>query len=93
MFAIAFDLVVDELQARHPKSVPAAYSDVARVLKKVGFRRIQGSVFVADSPSLAVVTEAMVALKGIEWFPPCVKDIRAFKVQDWSDFTSFVRGQ
>lgn len=92
MSAIASDLLVDELQARHPKSVPAAYSDVARVLKQAGFRRIQGSVFVSDSSSLTVGTVAMVGLMTLDWFPQCVRDIRAFKVEHWSDFTGFVKG-
>jgi virulence-associated protein VapD len=29
MFAVAFDLIVEETQARHPRSVPSAYADVA----------------------------------------------------------------
>jgi virulence-associated protein VapD len=91
MFAIAFDLIVEEVQARHPKSVPTAHSDIARALKTAGFRRIQGSVFVTEEPGLMAVTKAMVALKAIVWFPPCVRDIRAFKVEDWSDFTAFIK--
>ena len=93
MFAIAFDMIVEEMQARHPKSVPAAYTDIDRVLKKAGFTRIQGSVFTCDSDSLAVITVAMVSLKALPWFPACVRDIRAFKVEHWSDFTGFVKQQ
>lgn len=29
----------------------------------------------------------MNALKEINWFTKSVRDIRAFKVEDWSDFT------
>lgn len=93
MFAIAFDMIVEEMQARHPKSVPAAYTDIGRVLKKAGFVRVQGSVFVAHSDSLTVVTVAIVALKALPWFPACVRDIRGFKVEHWSDFTGFVKQQ
>jgi virulence-associated protein VapD len=38
---------------------------------------------------LASVTFAMTALKALPWFSRCVKDIRAFRVEDWSDFTPF----
>jgi virulence-associated protein VapD len=33
----------------------------------------------------------MNALKSLEWFPGCVRDIRAFKVEHWSDFTDFMK--
>ena len=29
--------------------------------------------------------------KDIEWFKNSVRDIRAFKVEDWSDFTAIVK--
>jgi len=31
-------------------------------------------------------------LKGIDWFKKSVRDIRVFKVEDWSDFTEFIKG-
>lgn len=30
-------------------------------------------------------------LSNIEWFKKSVRDIYAFKVEDWSDFTNIVR--
>jgi virulence-associated protein VapD len=35
---------------------------------------------------------AIETLKKIEWFRKSVRDIRAFRVEDWSDFTSVVKG-
>lgn len=37
------------------------------------------------------LTKAMIKLKGIDWFKNSVRDIRAFKVEDWSDFTPFMK--
>jgi virulence-associated protein VapD len=37
MFAIAFDLVVVETQAHHPKGIAQAYSDIRTVLAQQGF--------------------------------------------------------
>ena len=34
----------------------------------------------------------MNALKALVWFPQCVRDIRAFRIEQWSDFTSFMKG-
>ncbi len=37
--------------------------------------------------SLIAVTMAMNALNKIDWFKKSVRDIRAFRIEDWSDFT------
>jgi len=34
---------------------------------------------------------AIYALKKIAWFKASVRDIRAFKVENWSDFTQIVK--
>ena len=91
MFAIAFDLVVRETEARHPKSVSQAYADINAVLNRYGFARIQGSVYITQGDSLVNVTLAINALKALSWFPDCVRDVRAFKVEHWSDFTDFIK--
>ena len=33
------------------------------------------------------------ALKKIEWFRKSVRDIRGYKVENWSDFTSIIKEQ
>jgi virulence-associated protein VapD len=63
------------------------------VLADYGFRGIQGSVYITESEDLANLTLAMVALKSLPWFPGSVRDIRAFRVEQWSDFTDFVKRQ
>jgi virulence-associated protein VapD len=35
---------------------------------------------------------AMNALKALPWFPKVVRDKRAFRVEQWSDFTAFMEG-
>ncbi len=93
MFAIAFDLIVEETQARHPKSVPAAYAEIAKTLTQYGFEGIQGSVYVTERDDLANLTAAITSLKALPWFPQSVRDIRAFRIELWSDFTEFVKRQ
>jgi virulence-associated protein VapD len=41
--------------------------------------------------NLTYVYKAIDTLKNIEWFKKSVRDIRAFKVEDWSDFTDIVK--
>ena len=91
MFAIAFDLVVAETERRNPGSVPQAYADIARCLGNFGFDRVQGSLYVSKSEDLANLFAAITALKALPWLPPSVRDIRAFRVEQRSDFTILVK--
>ncbi|HEU0043885.1 virulence factor [Sphingomonas sp.] len=91
MFAIGFDLLWQQTKATHPKGVSQAYADIGAVLNRYGFTRVQGSVYVSQGDSLVDVTLAMNALKALPWFSTCVRDVRAFKVEHWSDFTNFMK--
>ena len=91
MFAIAFDLVVAETARRHPKSVSQAYADIGARLGEFGFDRVQGSLYINQSEDLANLFAALMALKALPWLPPSVRDIRAFRVEQWSDFTKLVK--
>lgn len=92
MFAIAFDLVVAATAASHPKGVSQAYADIGGVLTGFGFTRVQGSLYLTDKDDLANLFGAIMALKALPWFRDSVRDIRAFKVEHWSDFTQVVKG-
>lgn len=91
MFAIGFDLLLHQTRNTHPKSVSQAYADIGALLNRYGFTRVQGSVYISQNDSLVNVTLAMNALKALPWFALCVRDIRAFKVEHWSDFTDFIK--
>ena len=89
MFAIAFDLVVANTEAAHPRGYRQAYLDIEQALKRHGFSRVQHSLFVNEEEDFVTLVSAMNALKSLAWFPASVKDVRAFKVEHWSDFTSW----
>jgi virulence-associated protein VapD len=91
MFAIAFDLVVDDANQHHPKGASQAYTDIAATLTRYAFRRIQGSVYVTDNEDMAQLFRALTALKALTWFPASVRDIRAFRIEQWSDFTPVMK--
>jgi virulence-associated protein VapD len=84
MFAIAFDLTVADTAANHPKSVSQA-------LAGFGFERVQGSLYVTQQDNLANLFSAIMALKALRWFPASVRDVRAFRIEQWSDFTQLVK--
>jgi len=91
MFAIAFDLVVADTEKHHPRGVSQAYTDIANTLRHFGFRWIQGSVYVTDSENMANLFDAIMALKALPWLPASVRDIRAFRIEQWSDFTPIMK--
>lgn len=92
MYAVAFDLTVAETEANHPKGVSQAYTEIGAILSDYGFRRVQGSLYVTEDEDMANLFLAIQALRARAWFPKSVRDIRAFRIEQWSDFTPVVKG-
>jgi virulence-associated protein VapD len=55
------------------------------------FYNTQGCVYLTDKDDVANLFAAIYALNKIVWFKKAVRDIRAFKVENWSDFTQIVK--
>ena len=91
MYAVAFDLTVTDTEKYHPKGVSQAYTEIGAILGEHGFRRVQGSLYVTDDEDMANLFLAIQSLRELEWFPRSVRDIRAFRVEQWSDFTAIVK--
>ena len=91
MFAIAFDLVVADTERHHPAGVSQAYTDIKRTLAGFGFEGVQGSVYLTAKTDMGNLMAAILALKTLPWFAKSVRDVRGFKVEDWSDFTPIVK--
>ncbi len=91
MFALAFDLTVKEVSKNHTKGVSAAYADIGATLAGFGFRWVQGSIYICEEEDMANLMDAIDALTDLPWFSPSVRDIRAFRVEQWSDFTVRVK--
>lgn len=62
------------------------------MLGEHGFRRVQGSLYITDSEDMANLFLAIQSPRARAWFPKPVRDIRAFRVEQWSDFTAVVQG-
>ena len=94
MYALAFDMKVDELKKYYGESYGNAYLEVRQELESIGFEWTQESLYISSSNNnLTNVYKAINRLQKIEWFKKSVRDIRAFKVEDWSDFTEIVKGE
>ena len=93
MFAIAFDMLISDLKRNYGKSYNNAYFEIRMILRKYGFYNTEGSVYLSANNDMANLYMAIEALKNTPWFKDSVRDIRAFKVEDWSDFTPVFKGK
>lgn len=95
MYAIVFDLNVDDLRKYYGEPYNSAYDEIRKDLEDLGFELMQGSVYLStnEKDSLTSVYKAINKLSKIDWFKKSVRDIRAFKVEDCSDFTEVVKSE
>jgi len=91
MFAISFDMVIIDLKNNYGEPYNNAYFEINKVLRKYEFYNTQGSVYLTQNNDMSNLFRAMNALKNISWFRDSVRDIRAFRVEDWSNFTEFMK--
>ena len=68
-----------------------AYYEIKRILANYDFYWVQGSTYLTDATNLKNLFMAIEALKQVEWFRKSVRDIRGYRVEEWSDFTDIVK--
>ena len=91
MFSITFDLKGSEVRRFHPKGVNRAYEAIGKTLVRSGFIWKQGSVYINPDGGLVELMTALNDLKALAWFPSSVREIRAFRLENNSDFTATMR--
>ena len=91
MFAIAFDMSIAQLKEHYGQPYNNAYYEIGEILEEYDFYNTQGSVYLSQNTDMANLFEAIDALSEVSWFQNSVRDIRAFRVEDWSNFTSYVK--
>lgn len=82
---------IKELRKSYGEPYNNAYYEIKLILRKYGFYNAQGSVYLSDKDDMTKVFSAIFALKNTPWFKAAVRDIRAFRVESWSDFTQIVK--
>ena len=91
MYALSFDMTIADLQEHYGNPYHGAYFEIKRTLVKHGFYWVQGSTYMTNNQDMTTLFRAIEALKKIDWFSKSVRDIRAFRVENWSDFTQFIK--
>lgn len=91
MFAINFDLIVENNLENYPNEIKQAYDDIEKTLIKFSFVKIQKNFYTCEKDDMANLFLAITALKKLDWLPKKIKNIRAFKIEQWSDLTDFIK--
>jgi virulence-associated protein VapD len=89
MYAIAFDLVLEDLRNHYSATSPQnAYAEVRVVLEEAGFLWRQGSVYFGEPTRVDAVACVLVAQRlanELPWFSRCVRDIRMLRIEENND--------
>ncbi len=93
MYAVSFDMEISKLKDHYGEPYNRAYDEIRALMHNFGFDWIQGSLYISNSQdnNLTKVYKIVNQLSKIDWFKQSVRDIRTFKVEDWSDFTEVVK--
>lgn len=87
MYAIAFNMDIEQLRQHYGDPYNNAYGDIRKILRKHGFTWQQGSVYFGDESVNAVtcVLAAMDLSAHLAWFAPSVRDIRMLRIEELND--------
>lgn len=93
VYAIAFDMDIEQLRTHYGDPYNAAYLDIRRVLERHGFQWQQGSVYFGGPAVTAVgVTVAVIDLTTqMPWFAAAVRDIRMLRIEELNDLMPVVQ--
>lgn len=93
VYAIAFDMDIEQLRVHYGDPYNNAYLEIRRVLERHQFQWQQGSVYFGG----AAVTAATVMVAVIDlatqlpWFAASVRDIRMLRIEEMNDLMPVVQ--
>jgi virulence-associated protein VapD len=95
VYAIAFDMDIEQLRANYGDPYNNAYLEIRRVLQRHGFAWQQGSVYYGGTEvtSVTCVLAAMDLARSLPWFASSVRDIRMLRIEELNDLTPAVQQQ
>ena len=93
VYAIAFDMDIEQLRANYGDPYNNAYLEIRKVLSRHGFTWQQGSVYFGSETVNAVtcVMAAMDLAQSLPWFAASVRDIRMLRIEELNDLMPAVQ--
>jgi virulence-associated protein VapD len=93
VYAIAFDMDVEQLRTNYGDPYNNAYLEIRRVLQRHGFTWQQGSMYFGG-PEVTAVTCVLAAqdlARSLPWFAASVRDIRMLRIEELNDLMAAVQ--
>ena len=92
MYAIAFDMDIEQLRVHYGDPYNNAYLEIRRILEGHQFQWQQGSVyFGGPTVTAATVMLAVIDLSTrLPWFAEAVRDIRMLRIEELNDLMPVV---
>jgi len=93
MYAIAFDMDIEQLRLHYGDPYNNAYQEIRRVIERYQFVWQQGSIYFGNSTvTAATVMMAVNALSSqLPWFAKSVRDIRMLRIEEMNDLMPVVQ--
>lgn len=93
MYAIAFDMDIEQLRTNYGDPYNNAYVEIRRILQSFGFFLQQGSIYFGDSnvTSVTCVLAAQDLARRLPWFAASVRDIRMLRIEEMNDLIAAVQ--
>ena len=93
VYAIAFDMDIEQLRTNYGDPYNNAYLEIRRVLQRHGFAWQQGSIYLGGE-SVTPVTCVLAAIdlaQSLPWFAVSVRDIRMLRIEELNDLMPAVQ--
>lgn len=93
VYAIAFDMDIEQLRTNYGDPYNNAYLEIRRVLQSHGFQWQQGSVYFGgpEVTAVACVLAAQDLARVLPWFAASVRDIRMMRIEELNDLMPAVQ--
>jgi virulence-associated protein VapD len=93
VYAIAFDMDIEQLRTNYGDPYNNAYLEIRRVLQRHGFTWQQGGVYFGGESVTAVscVLAAIDLAQSLPWFAASVRDIRMLRIEELNDLMPAVQ--
>jgi virulence-associated protein VapD len=87
VYAIAFDMDIEQLRTNYGDPYNNAYLEIRRILERHEFAWQQGSVYFGGEAVTAVtcVLAAQDLARSLPWFAASVRDIRMLRIEELND--------
>ncbi|WP_322627561.1 hypothetical protein [Aedoeadaptatus coxii] len=93
MYAIVLDLNFEILKNHFEDPHKIAFDEISHELKGFAFEKTTGNIFIhrLEKDGLRDLYCAINRLSTISWLKESLRELRAFKIEDWSNFTSIIK--